>query len=59
LPRSFRRQRRFGRFRPNQQRLDGEVPSIDPPPTLARTREQFRDRLQELTPAVSPELQAA
>jgi hypothetical protein len=33
--------------------------SIDPLAALAQTQEQLRDRLQELTPAVSPELQAA
>jgi hypothetical protein len=33
--------------------------SIDPLAALAQTQEQLRDRLEELTPAVSPELQAA
>jgi hypothetical protein len=33
--------------------------SIDPLAALALTQEQLRDRLQELTPVVSPELQAA
>jgi hypothetical protein len=33
--------------------------SIDPLAALAGTQEQLRDRLQELTPAVSPDLQAA
>jgi hypothetical protein len=33
--------------------------SIDPLAALAQSQEQLRDRLQELTPAVSPELQAA
>jgi hypothetical protein len=33
--------------------------SIDPLAALAQTQEQLRDRLLELTPAVSPDLQAA
>jgi hypothetical protein len=33
--------------------------SIDPLSARAQTQEQLRDRLEELTPAVSPELQAA
>jgi hypothetical protein len=33
--------------------------SIDPLAALAQTQDQLRDRLLELTPAVSPDLQAA
>jgi hypothetical protein len=33
--------------------------SIDPLAALAQTQEQLRDRLLEVTPAISPELQAA